>query len=148
MCYPRCLFHLRELHLASAGADSVVILRLFSGFVNGSSSLPNESSQSQIEEGDGVMSGFSSALWAFVDSIPTTPASASENAIVSRALGRMSSFSRLKLYSVSTDVSAVKGDAVVKSSRRGFLLLYVIGVLGAILGVLIGSMRLWERCVS
>ncbi|XP_030465354.2 NAC domain-containing protein 17-like [Syzygium oleosum] len=119
-----------------------------SGFVNGSSSLPNESSQSQIEEGDGVMSGFSSALWAFVDSIPTTPASASENAIVSRALGRMSSFSRLKLYSVSTDVSAVKGDAVVKSSRRGFLLLYVIGVLGAILGVLIGSMRLWERCVS
>ncbi|KAF8026535.1 hypothetical protein BT93_F3122 [Corymbia citriodora subsp. variegata] len=119
-----------------------------SGFVGGSSSLPNESSQSQNEERGGVMSGFSSAIWDFVDSIPTTPASASENAIVSRALGRMSSFSRLKVYSVSTDASAVKGDAVVKSSRRGFFLLFVIGVLGAILGVLIGSMRLWERFVS
>ncbi|KAL3735577.1 hypothetical protein ACJRO7_024662 [Eucalyptus globulus] len=119
-----------------------------SGFVGGSSSLPNESSQNQIEEGGGVMSGFSSAIWDFVDSIPTTPASASENAIVSRALGRMSSFSRLKVYSVSADASAVKGDAVVKSSRRGFFLLFVIGVLGAILGLLIGSMRLWERFVS
>ncbi|XP_030528922.1 NAC domain-containing protein 17-like [Rhodamnia argentea] len=119
-----------------------------SGFVNGSSSLPSESSQSPIEEGGGVMSEFSSALWAFVDSIPTTPASASENAIVSRALGRMSSFSRLKIYSVSTDASAVKGDAIVTSGRRGLFLLSVIGVLVAILGVLIGSMRLWERCAS
>ncbi|RAL46997.1 hypothetical protein DM860_017038 [Cuscuta australis] len=44
-------------------------------------------------------SSFSAALWAFLESIPTTPASASEKAMVintSTTFERMTSFARLK----------------------------------------------------
>ncbi|KAL6578286.1 hypothetical protein OROMI_010614 [Orobanche minor] len=49
---------------------------------------------SKQDDDDGTDSWFSSALWSFVESIPTTPASASESDLVNRAFERMSSFSK------------------------------------------------------
>lgn len=97
------------------------------------------------------MSRFSSAVWAFVESIPTNPASASENALVNRAFERMSSFGRVRMNSFVTTIGPVSGAAVVRRRRkssRGFVLFYVIGVLGAIFAVLIGTLRLWGRYVT
>ncbi|CAA0834950.1 NAC domain-containing protein 17 [Striga hermonthica] len=62
-----------------------------SGFVNQSAGANEFGSR---KEDDGTNSWFSSALWSFVESIPTTPAEASESALVNRAFERMSSFSR------------------------------------------------------
>ncbi|KAI3459983.1 hypothetical protein Pfo_016646 [Paulownia fortunei] len=94
------------------------------------------------EQDDGTDSWFSSALWSFVESIPTTPASASENALVNRAFERMSSFSRVKINARNMNVAA--GNALATSrragkSRTGFICFSVLGVLCAILWVLIGT---------
>lgn len=99
----------------------------------------------------GAASRFSSALWSFVESIPTTPASASENALVNRAFERMSSFSRVRMNVKNTNVSV--GNGAESNKRRagrskGFFFISVIGVLCAILWVLIGNVRLWGRCMS
>lgn len=97
------------------------------------------------------MSRFSSTIWAFVESIPTNPASASDNVLVNRALERMSSFSRVRINSVASSVGSVSGTAVVRRSSKsswGFVLFYVVGVLVSLFGVLVGTLRLWERWVS
>ncbi|KAJ0877790.1 putative transcription factor NAM family [Helianthus annuus] len=101
-----------------------------------------------IENNTNTDSWFSSALWAFVDSIPTTPASASESsALVNRAFERMSSFGRGKNVNLAaTDASAASGNTTKRlekpkpsrSSRRGILYFSVLGVLCAILWVFIG----------
>ncbi|KAK4741035.1 hypothetical protein SAY87_024623 [Trapa incisa] len=124
-----------------------------SGFVidTGSENLSHANqNQSSPEGGGGQMSWFSSAVWAFVESIPTNPASATENALVNRAFKRMPSFGRVRINSVPPNVASVSNDAIVRRSRkssRGFILIYVVGVLGTLFGVLIGTLRLWERCV-
>ncbi|KAJ0748636.1 putative transcription factor NAM family [Helianthus annuus] len=90
-------------------------------------------------------SWFSSAVWAFVDSIPTTPASASESsAVVNKAFERMSSFSRgrnVNLAATAASGSATKrlGKPKPSSSSRGIVYFSVLGVLFAILWVFVGS---------
>nr|AAM34770.1 nam-like protein 7 [Petunia x hybrida] len=91
---------------------------------------------------DGTQSWFSSNLWAFVDSIPTTPASAAESALVNRAFERMSSFSRVKLNARNMNVATGNTSATSSSSgkpRNGFFCFSLLGVLCAILWVLIGT---------
>ncbi|XP_024162542.1 NAC domain-containing protein 17 isoform X3 [Rosa chinensis] len=79
-----------------------------SGVVYDSSNHPPQANQNQSgNEAASVTSQFSSALWSFVESIPTTPASASENALVSRAFERMNSFSRMRIIARSANVPAV-----------------------------------------
>ncbi|KAG7016388.1 NAC domain-containing protein 17 [Cucurbita argyrosperma subsp. argyrosperma] len=107
--------------------------------------------QTATNAGGGSASWFSSNLWAFVESIPTTPASASEN--VNRAFERMSSFSRLKLNTLNTlNANVAVGNPVTGARRtgmnKGFLLFSIIGVLCAILWVLIGNVRLWGNCIA
>ncbi|XP_023551312.1 NAC domain-containing protein 17-like [Cucurbita pepo subsp. pepo] len=107
--------------------------------------------QTATNAGGDSASWFSSNLWAFVESIPTTPASASEN--VNRAFERMSSFSRLKLNTLNTLNANVAVDNPVTGARRtgmnkGFLLFSIVGVLCAILWVLIGNVRLWGNCIA
>ncbi|XP_022993276.1 NAC domain-containing protein 17-like [Cucurbita maxima] len=107
--------------------------------------------QTATNAGGGSASWFSSNLWAFVESIPTTPASASEN--VNRAFERMSSFSRLKLNTLNTlNTNVAVGNPVTGARRtgmnKGFLLFSIVGVLCAILWVLIGNVRLWGNCIA
>uniref|UniRef100_A0A2N9H1E9 NAC domain-containing protein n=1 Tax=Fagus sylvatica TaxID=28930 RepID=A0A2N9H1E9_FAGSY len=121
-----------------------------SGVIYESTNYPTQANQNQNgNEDDGAASPFSSALWAFVESIPTTPASASENTLVNRAFQRMSSFSRVRVNVKNTNVSVRNGDESMRAGRsKGFLFISVLGVLCAILWVLIGTMRLWGRCIS
>ncbi|KAG5250672.1 no apical meristem family protein [Salix suchowensis] len=115
-----------------------------------------------VKEGDAANGWLSSALWDFVESIPTTPASASENPLVNKAFERMSSFSRIRMnvksinveaasrirMNVSSiNVAAANGAASVRSAGRtkGFVLLSIVGVLCAILWVFLGSGRLSGR---
>ncbi|KAJ6306760.1 hypothetical protein OIU78_021970 [Salix suchowensis] len=102
------------------------------------------------EEGDAANGWLSSALWGFVESIPTTPASATENPLVNKAFERMSSFSRIRLNVKNINVDAGNGAAIVRSTgaNKGFVLLSIIGVLCAILWVLVGGARVWGRSVS
>lgn len=95
-------------------------------------------------------SGFSSALWSFVESIPTTPASAAESPLVNRAFERMSSFSRVRLNARNSIVSAgnVSETGRRRGGKRGFFFLSILGALCAILWVLIGTVRLVGRSIS
>ncbi|KAL8256600.1 hypothetical protein R6Q59_031667 [Mikania micrantha] len=101
-------------------------------------------------------SWFSSALWAFVDSIPTTPASASESsALVNRAFERMSSFSRGRNFNPAAATTTERLEKPkpkllgLRSSKGVLFLSSVIGVLCGVLWVFIrGSSReLWSRFV-
>ncbi|KAG6625902.1 NAC domain-containing protein 17-like [Carya illinoinensis] len=116
-----------------------------SGVAYESTNIPTQENQNQIGyEDGGAASRFSSALWAFVESIPTTPASAAENALVNRAFERMSSFSRVRVNLKNTNVSAGSGAETIRrtgTTSKGLLYISVIGVVSAILWALIGTVR-------
>lgn len=109
------------------------------GFINHSTGANQNGSGKQD---DGTDSWFSSAIWSFVESIPTTPASASESALVNRAFERMSSFSRVRINARNLNVAAGNALATSRSSgksRSGFILFSLLGVMCAILWMLIRS---------
>lgn len=78
-----------------------------------------------------------------MDSIPTTPASAAESAlVVNRAFERMSSFSRMKLNVGNMNVVAGNASATSSSSGKGkygLCCISLLGVLCAFLWVVIGT---------
>ncbi|KAE8100344.1 hypothetical protein FH972_018251 [Carpinus fangiana] len=122
-----------------------------SGVVYDSANFPTQENQNQNgNEAGGAAGRFSSALWSFVESIPTTPASAAENVLVNRAFERMSSFSRLRMNVTSTTVSARNSTETIRRAGRskGFLVISVIGVLCALLWALIGTVRPWGTRIS
>ncbi|PIN25288.1 hypothetical protein CDL12_01970 [Handroanthus impetiginosus] len=109
------------------------------GFVNHSAGMIANGSSKQD---DGTDSWFSSALWSFVESIPTTPASASESALVNRAFERMSSFSRLRINARNMNVAAGNASATSRTVgifRTSFIILSLLGVMCAIIWMLIGN---------
>ncbi|KAF7820357.1 NAC domain-containing protein 17-like [Senna tora] len=131
-----------------------------SGVVCESASLPAEGNHNQSSSpmGDVATSRFSSALWAFVESIPTTPASAAENA--NRAFERMSSFGRVRINIKQANLAAAAAAAAAagndtatmkRSGRRKgvlFLFLPVLVALCAFLWVSLGTLRLFGRSIS
>ncbi|XP_027935892.1 NAC domain-containing protein 17-like [Vigna unguiculata] len=119
------------------------------GVVCESLSFPTEGNYNQSSTVEDVStSSFSSSLWAFVESIPTTPASAAESALVNRALNRMSSFSRVKLR--HTNIAAGKDTVTTKKAgRKGFSFLFfpILIALCAFLWVFVGNLRSLGRCI-
>lgn len=119
-----------------------------------STKLTSEANQNpKVKADDGTDSWFSSALWSFVESIPTTPASASESsALVNRAFERMSSFSRGRINVRNTsDAAANNSTSSQKSAStvRGVIYFSVLGVICAILWVFIGtSVEVMGRYIS
>jgi hypothetical protein len=116
-------------------------------------SFPTESTENQRSTVEDVSttttSRFSSALWAFVDSIPTTQASAAENPLVNRALNRMTSFSRVKIN--PTNIAAgIDTTTMKRPGRKGlsFLFFPILIALCAFLCYSIGNLRLLGRCIS
>lgn len=102
---------------------------------------------------DATNSSLSSALWSFVESIPTTPASAAESALVNKAFERMSSFTRLRLNARNMNVAAGNNTPATSrsagKSRSGILCFSLLGVLCAILYMFIGtSFCVMGKCVS
>lgn len=112
------------------------------------SSLPTGAIQNLCcTEDDGTDSWFSSALWSFVESIPTTPASASENALVTKAFERMSSFGRVKTKTAAGNPTTC--GRRVQKFIGGMFSFSVIGVVCALLWVLIGaSVKLFQGRIS
>ncbi|XAR48618.1 hypothetical protein NMG60_11031497 [Bertholletia excelsa] len=121
-----------------------------SGVVCGGSSanLPSTADQNDNKREDFGEDSWSSFLWAFVESIPTSPASAAESAFVNKAFQRMSSFGRMgsssRISAASTSISTGEPTATLKRSsssryKRGFLIFSVLGVACAVLWVLIGT---------
>ncbi|KAE9611377.1 hypothetical protein Lal_00011590 [Lupinus albus] len=125
------------------------------GLVYESTSFPTEGNENQNSTGEDVAtSRFSSALWAFVESIPTTPASAADNALVNRALNRMSSFSsRVKINNKHTNIAASASASagkdttatVERAGKKGvsFLFFPIIIALCACLWISIGTLRVY-----
>ncbi|KAJ7969747.1 NAC domain containing protein [Quillaja saponaria] len=122
------------------------------GVVSESADCPAEGNHNQNSNvGEGATSRFSSALWTFVESIPTTPASASENALVNRAIERMSSFSRMRINVTHTNIDTAADAARIRGAGRKGVFFYFFPVLVAfcaILWVSIGTLRLTWRCIS
>ncbi|KAK0576756.1 hypothetical protein LWI29_022867 [Acer saccharum] len=126
------------------------------GLVQESVNPPTENQNQNGQEGGDAPGWFSSSLWAFVESIPTTPASASESPLVNRAFERMSSFSRLKNLNVARGDDAVirrqatgsNSNNSSSSSSKRFLFLSIFGALCAILWMmLMGSLKVLGRCI-
>ncbi|GAV72079.1 NAM domain-containing protein [Cephalotus follicularis] len=137
--------------LTTSASNQEVVTLPSSGVVHMSTNLLTETNQNQNGGENAESSWLSSALWSFVDSIPTTPASASESPLVNRAFGRMSSFSRVRLNSARSNIVAVANNAATVrrgGSVRVLLLFSILGALIAILWVLIGTMGLLGRCIS
>ncbi|CAN7105789.1 hypothetical protein HID58_018767 [Brassica napus] len=89
----------------------------------------------ECQIGGETRSQFSSAMWALLDSIPSTPASACEGPL-NRTFVRMSSLSRIRFSAKSVTTSKVTA-AKKGIGNRGFLLLSVVGALCAIFWVFI-----------
>ncbi|KAI3680255.1 hypothetical protein L2E82_50480 [Cichorium intybus] len=118
--------------------------------VNEKSGIPDSgvNQNQKFGEDDGTESWFSSALWAFVESVPTSPASASEStALMNNAFDRIPSFGRIS--DADGVVTVVTSRRVKRSLRsRGIVYFSVLGVLFAMLCVFLGtSIELLERWV-
>lgn len=100
--------------------------------------------QNNIQD-DATNSSFSSALWAFMESIPATPASAAESVLVNKAFERMSSFRRLRLNARNVKVASGNTSATSRrsgKSKNGLYRLFcfsLLGMLCAILWIFIGA---------
>ncbi|KAJ8541452.1 hypothetical protein K7X08_002268 [Anisodus acutangulus] len=135
--------------------DQSVVHQASSGVLydNNMANHPMGANQNLAKKDDGTQSWFSSNMWAFVESIPTTPASAAESAlVVNRAFERMPSFSRMKLKVGNMNVAAGNTSTTSSSSCKSKYVLFcfsLLGVLCAILWVLIGtSVKMVGRYVS
>ncbi|KAL4271659.1 hypothetical protein GQ457_13G022960 [Hibiscus cannabinus] len=116
---------------------------LQAGFVN------NIAKQDQGDKNAGGGGWFSSSLWSFVESIPTTLASASERPLVNPTFERMSSFSKLKLNaSVSAMNGSSSGGARRKRRNQGFFIISVLGALCAVLWFLTRTVRVLGKPIS
>lgn len=143
---------------AFAGAESLqeTLTEASPGVICESTNNPVGANQNQSGEEDVGSAGWlSSTMWAFVESIPTTPASASENPLVNKAFERMSSFSRIRMNVKNMNINgeilnAPNRDANARKSvgSRGFFLLSIFGALCAILWVLVGAVRVVGRNMS
>ncbi|KAL1219417.1 NAC domain-containing protein 17 [Cardamine amara subsp. amara] len=122
-----------------------------SGVIPDSTNAPTSvNAQNQEgQNGNGTTSQFSSALWAFMDSIPSTPASASEGPL-NRTFARMSSFSRIRFNGNGTPMNLCTATTIAKkrsSRNRGFLLLTIVGALCAIFWGLIATVGVSGKSV-
>lgn len=90
------------------------------------------------EGGDngGGDSWFSSALWSFVESIPTTPASAAETSAY-KAFERVSSFRRLRINVGDAAAAAAAGNSAANKRRSGSSKgIYIVSVVGVVCAAL------------
>ena len=94
------------------------------------------------EQGGDMESWFSSAVWSFVECIPTFPASASEVFLVNGACERMSSLSWVRVDARNTAAPRNSGKSGI-----GFLCFSLLGVIRDILWLLTGiSKRVYTTC--
>lgn len=94
---------------------------------------------------------FNSALSAFLDSVPSSPAFASESVLISKAIKRVSSFRAAQIHPRQSGAAASGSQ---RNNDRGYLFISVLVGIGAVLWVLtIGAAfkvlkGLWGRYIS
>lgn len=99
---------------------------------------PMETNSNQItREGGTTNSRFSSVLWGTLESIPATPASAAESAPANMAFEQTSR--RSKVIDGNTNITSGNTSRSSGKSKSGFLFVYVLGVLCAMLWILLGT---------
>lgn len=91
-----------------------------------------------------------SSVWSFLESIPASPAFASENPIVNLNIVRISSLGgRYRFNSKSTSSNVVvrkkSGENNKKKNHKGFLCLSIIGALCALSWVMLGTVGVSGR---
>ncbi|XP_058073280.1 NAC domain-containing protein 17-like [Magnolia sinica] len=124
----------------STESSQVVMAPPDSGIAGDGNSL-NVSNETQGQGGiggDASEHWFTSTVYGLLESIPTHPASASENALINRAFERMSSFGAARIGARDGGVAAGDGAAVGRRVGRNGSMLFVsfLGALWAILWVL------------
>ncbi|KAF8411560.1 hypothetical protein HHK36_004115 [Tetracentron sinense] len=125
-------------HDASTESNQVVMTPPTQGVVyaDSSTNLLSKAEQNQdVNEGE---PWFTTKVWSFLESIPSHPAAASENALINRAFERMSSFGRVRINARNPNVAADVGTATGRRVRgnKGFLFLSILGAVCALLWVL------------
>lgn len=115
------------------------------------SNMPSTSTMHVLEQVNHAESPspewFNSALSAFLDSVPSSPALASESALISRAIGRVSSFR-------AAQINPRRRGGGHRNNDRGYLFISVLVGIGAVFWVLtIGAAAkivkgLWNRFMS
>ncbi|KAL9273183.1 NAC domain-containing protein [Drosera capensis] len=98
-------------------------------------SLTNATHPNQGNDAEEAEPWLTAALWSFIESIPSNPASAAESVLANRAFERVSSFSRLKLDDHWTTLSTGIGSS--RGRMKGFFFFALLGVLLAIFCVVI-----------
>ncbi|KAL8162588.1 hypothetical protein V2J09_014077 [Rumex salicifolius] len=122
--------------------DAISFLNTGDGECSGNVTINATGSNSHQNQNDKGIEGddkwYTSALWSFVDSIPTTPASAAESALVNRAFERMSSFTRLRMNLKNSTAAAAAQEAETnnRSKGRGRMKgFYILSFMGALLAI-------------
>ncbi|XP_020090635.1 NAC domain-containing protein 17-like [Ananas comosus] len=146
--------HEQGFNIASASESNKVLMEMPESGIVHAGTNQEETVQEQLAASE---SWFNSALSAFLDSVPSSPAIASENAFISRALERVSSFRTQQVGGRDSD-AAIDREAVLHGRRRGnnggFLFVSFLVGLGAVLWLLtIGAAvkvfkGLWGRVIS
>lgn len=92
-------------------------------------------------------SQFTSSVWSFLESMPASPAFASESPIVNLNIVRISSLGgRYRFNSKSTSSNVVvRNNTNKKKNHKGFLCLSIIGALCALSWVMLGTMGVSGR---
>ncbi|XP_077212389.1 NAC domain-containing protein 17-like [Tasmannia lanceolata] len=106
-----------------------------------STDVSGETHKPEGGEGDGSESWFTSSIHTLLDSIPSHPASASENALINRAFERMSSFGAVRVGDREMAVAVGVGVGAAVGRRRGrgnggFFFVSFLGAMWAVLWLL------------
>ncbi|XP_008796603.2 NAC domain-containing protein 17-like [Phoenix dactylifera] len=153
--------HEQDFSTSTAGETNHIIMAPpASGIVNASApSNVGKNTQGQFSSvRDDSDSWFSSALSALLDSVPSSPAIASENALISRAFQRVSSFRAGQIG--TQEPNAATGGGTVASGRQrgshsgGFLFIsFLVGLVAVFWVLTIGAAvkvfkGLWGKFIS
>ncbi|XP_068648441.1 NAC domain-containing protein 17-like [Aristolochia californica] len=124
-------------HLLEAQASGMVNVSSTTNVMEGEQQ--GKGNVSNGGEAGGSNSWFTSAVHTLLESIPSHPASASENALINRAFERVSSFGVVR-FGASGDNTSMAATIPGQAKRRlngngGFLFVSCIGILSAVLWV-------------
>ncbi|KAG0457613.1 hypothetical protein HPP92_022770 [Vanilla planifolia] len=124
------------LSSSNTNANQLIMAPATTGFVNAAGTA-NLDADGEISNVESPHSWLSSALSAFLNSVPSSPALASDNALIYRAIERVSSFRGVQTSQVSGTLS--EGQNINRGKQpanKGFLFISVLVGIGAVFWVL------------
>ncbi|XP_077211059.1 NAC domain-containing protein 17-like [Tasmannia lanceolata] len=127
-----------QFNVFTSTESSQVVMAPPTSVYDGSlTNVGGEEERRGVSEGGASESWFNSSIHALLESIPSHPASASENALINRAIERMSSFGAVRIGARDRAVGGRR-----EAGNRGFFFVSFLVALWAILWVLAIGMTL------